>query len=125
MPSQKYGITFPFQDSPEGFFLKLNNTTDAEVRSSLVHLVLTVKGARYFLPDFGTNLMKFIFEPLDNTTKLSINNEIRDTVEKFMPNLIINDIEVKSAEDIRLEEENNTNPEDINETNNKTNRRIK
>ena len=115
MPNQKYGITFPFKDSPQGFFLKLSNTTDEEVRSNLIHLILTVKGSRYFLPDFGTNLMKFIYEPLDNTTKLSINNEIRDTVEKFMPNLIINDVEVKTAEDVRLEEENSPNSENIND----------
>ena len=115
MPNQKYGITFPFTDSNEGFFLGLNSTTNSEVKSSLIHLILTIKGSRYFLPDFGTNLMKYIYEPMDTTTKLSINNEIRDTVEKFMPNLIINDVEVKTAEDVRLDEENSPNSETIND----------
>ena len=114
MPSQKYGIRFPFKDSPEGLFLNVNSKTDDEVRSSLIHLILTVKGSRYFLPDFGTNLMKFVYEPLDNTTKLSIDNEIRDAVDKFIPNLTINDVNVKSAEDVRLEEETSPNSDNIN-----------
>jgi|TARA_B100001758_G_C18328820_1_gene567580 phage baseplate assembly protein W len=114
MPNQKYGITFPFTDSNEGFFLGLNSTTDAEVKSSLVHLILTLKGTRYFLPDFGTNLMKYIYEPMDTTTRVGINNEIKDAVEKFMPNLVINDIDIKTAEDVRLEEKNDTS-ENIND----------
>ena len=50
MPTQRYGITFPFVDSPHGFFLGLNTDTDSEVRSNLIHLIVTPKGSRYFLP---------------------------------------------------------------------------
>ena len=78
MPNQRYGITFPFTDSSEGFFLGLNKIPDSEVRSNLIHLILTLKGTRYFLPDFGTNLMRYIFEPMDSATKTSIDNEIRE-----------------------------------------------
>tara|TARA_Y100000034_G_C6852145_1_gene386685 strand:+ start:480 stop:941 length:462 start_codon:yes stop_codon:yes gene_type:complete len=106
MPNPKYGITFPFSDSQEGLFLGMNELADAEVRSNLVHLVLTIKGSRYFLPDFGTNLMRLIFQPLDTATKASIDSEIRESVEEFIPNLNINNVEVKSAEDIRVEEGN-------------------
>ncbi len=48
MPNQRYGITFPFTDSSEGFFLGLNKIPDSEVRSNLIHLILTLKGTRYF-----------------------------------------------------------------------------
>ena len=104
MPNSKYGITFPFGDSQEGLFLGMNELADAEVRSNLVHLILTIKGSRYFLPDFGTNLMRLIFEPLDNGTKASIDKEIRESVEEFIPKLNINNVDVKSAEDLRAEE---------------------
>ena len=103
MPNPKYGITFPFGDSEEGLFLGMNELADAEVRSNLVHLILTIKGSRYFLPDFGTNLMRLIFEPLDSGTKASIDSEIRETVGEFIPNLNINNVDVKSAEDLRTE----------------------
>jgi phage baseplate assembly protein W len=82
----------------------MNELANAEVRSNLVHLILTIKGSRYFLPDFGTNLMRLIFEPLDGGTKASIDREIRESVEEFIPNLNINKVDIKSAEDLRTEE---------------------
>jgi len=113
MPNQKYGITFPFTDSSEGFFLGLNKIPDSEVRSNLIHLILTLKGTRYFLPDFGTNLMRYIFEPMDSATKTSIDNEIREAVDKFIPNLTITKVEVKTAEDVRQEEKEEINSPDM------------
>ena len=113
MPNQKYGITFPFVDSQEGFFLGLNKIPDGEVRSNLIHLILTLKGSRYFLPDFGTNLMKYIFEPMDSATKTSIDREIREAVDNFIPNLTITKIGVKTAEDIRKEEKEEINTPDL------------
>ena len=116
MPNPKYGITFPFSDSEEGLFLGTNELADSEVRSNLIHLILTIKGSRYFLPDFGTNLMRLIFEPLDSATKASIDREIRDSVEEFIPRLNIDNVEVKSAEDLRAEEK----VEELNQTDDNT-----
>tara|TARA_R110002012_G_scaffold208083_2_gene378175 strand:- start:1271 stop:1738 length:468 start_codon:yes stop_codon:yes gene_type:complete len=107
MPTQRYGITFPFVDSSEGFFLGLNTDTDSEVRSNLIHLILTPKGSRYFLPDFGTNLNKYIFELMDETTKVSIEREIREAVSKYIANLTINNVTVKTLEDLKVEEKLN------------------
>ena len=39
MPNQRYGITFPFVDSQEGFFLGLNKFTNSEIKSNLIHLI--------------------------------------------------------------------------------------
>jgi len=113
MPNQRYGITFPFTESSEGFFLGLNKTPDSEVRSNLIHLILTLKGTRYFLPDFGTNLMRYIFEPMDAATKTSIDTEIRETVDKFIPNLTITKVEVMTAEDVRQQEKEEINTPDV------------
>jgi phage baseplate assembly protein W len=51
-----YGINFPFRDSSKGTYFSLSEESDEEIRSSLVHLLLTRKGTRYYLPDFGTRL---------------------------------------------------------------------
>ncbi len=56
-----YGINFPFLDSRTGKYLSLSETADEEIRTDLIHLLLTRKGSRYFLPDFGTRLYEFIF----------------------------------------------------------------
>ena len=96
---KSYGVTFPFRDSFDGKYLDTTDFEDDEIRSSLIHLLLTRKGARYFLPDFGTRLYEFIFEPLDGPTFNQIEAEIRDSVEKYIPNLLVNKISVYAATD--------------------------
>jgi hypothetical protein len=92
-----YGINFPFRDSFDGRFLDLSSTIEEEIRTDLIHLLLTRKGTRYFLPDFGTRLLEYIFEPLDGPTFSDIEAEIRDSVSKYIPNLIITNIAVYDA----------------------------
>ena len=53
-----YGIKFPFMDSTDGRYFDLTLTTTDEIRTDLVHLLLTRKGSRYYLPDFGTRLLE-------------------------------------------------------------------
>lgn len=92
-----YGISFPFVDSFTGRYLDVTNSTEGEMRSSLVHLILTRKGSRYYLPDFGTRLYEYIFEPLDGPTFSDIEAEIKSSVGTYMPNLQITNITVEPA----------------------------
>jgi phage baseplate assembly protein W len=97
-----YGINFPFRDSSKGTYLSLSEDSDEEIRSSLVHLLLTRKGTRYYLPDFGTRLYEFIFEPMDGPTFSDIEAEIRESVAEYIPNITITNISITDAS---LEEE--------------------
>ena len=90
-----YGINFPFRESQKGQYLSTSVTTDEEVRTNLMHLIFTRKGSRYYLPDFGTSIYEFIFEPMDGQTFNSIKSEIRDSVEKYIPNLEINEVTIE------------------------------
>lgn len=90
-----YGINFPFRNSQTGDYLLLTQTVRQEIRADLLNLLLTRKGARYFLPDFGTRLYEFIFEPLDGLTFDAIESDIRANVEKYIPNLILNKITIE------------------------------
>ena len=92
-----YGINFPFQDSRYGNYFGLSQTNDEEIRSSLIHLILTRKGSRYYLPDFGTRLYEYIFEPLDGPTFSDIESEIRESVDEYLPSITITNIEIKDA----------------------------
>jgi phage baseplate assembly protein W len=94
-----YGVDFPFSDSLEGKFLKMTPTPEREIRANLIHLLLTRKGSRYFLPDFGTRLYQFIFDQNDAVTYGLIESEIRESVKKYIPNLDITSINIMSAED--------------------------
>lgn len=93
-----YGIDFPFRNSLKGDFIRMTESPEREVRANLIHLLLTRKGSRYYLPDFGTRLYEFIFDQNDVVTFGLIEDEIRESVKKYIPNLDINSITVVSAE---------------------------
>ena len=90
-----YGITFPFRDSFVGRYLDVSDTNQEEIRNSLIHLLLTRKGSRYYLPTFGTRLYEYIFEPLDGPTFSEIESDIRDAIGEFLPNLIVTEIKIQ------------------------------
>lgn len=94
-----YGIDYPFRDSAIGNYVQMTGTPEREVRADLIHLLLTRKGSRYFLPDFGTRLYEFIFEQNDSVSHAQIEDEIREGVRKYIPNLDINSISIVSADD--------------------------
>jgi phage baseplate assembly protein W len=94
-----YGIDYPFRDSPKGDYLNMTEIPEKEIRANLIHLILTKKGSRYYLPDFGTRIYEYIFDQNDFVTYNLIEEEIREGVKKFIPNLEINNISIMSAED--------------------------
>jgi phage baseplate assembly protein W len=85
-------INYPFKDSKRGFFLDLNDNDNNAVKADLMHLILTAKGERLYMPDFGTNLLKHIFNPNDGITHSEIKDEIKNVVKKYLPNLTVNDV---------------------------------
>jgi phage baseplate assembly protein W len=90
---QTYNIKFPINDdlSKNTYFLMTQVTKEA-LSSDLLLLLLTQKGERYYEPNYGTNLLKFIFEPNDNITANDVEEEIKSTVSEYIPNLKINGI---------------------------------
>jgi len=89
-------IDFPFKDSDKGFYLNLNQTDRDAIRADLLHLLLTNKGERLYLPDFGSDLKKYIFEPNDAITHEEIRDNLNETIKTYIPNVIINSIEFKN-----------------------------
>jgi phage baseplate assembly protein W len=92
-------IDFPFKESAEGFLLNLNNVDSKAIRADLMHLILTKKGERLYNPEFGTDLMRFIFEPNDSLTYSDMKLDIQTTVKKYIPNLNVDDILVEADPD--------------------------
>ena len=88
-----YNITFPLNDdvSTNSYFLMSKVTKDA-FSSDLLLLLLTHKGERYYEPDYGTNLLKYIFEPNDNLDASDIEKELKTTVSTYIPALTINSV---------------------------------
>ena len=98
MANGKYiNINYPFKDSGKGFFLDLNDEDSEAVKADLLHIILTRKGQRLYKPDFGTDLLKFIFEPEDGMTLNGIKEEIKSVVKLYIPNLQLDEILVEES----------------------------
>jgi phage baseplate assembly protein W len=95
--SKYININFPFKNSPKGFFLDLNDEPNGAIKADLLHLILTQKGQRLYLPEFGTDLLKYIFEPNDLKTLNDIKTDVTAVVKKFLPNLQIKNFLVEPS----------------------------
>lgn len=83
-----YGFAYPFgQNTNKGYFSRQSGVT--LVRNNLMQLLNTVKGERVMLPDYGTNLINYLFEPLDEETFTGIRNSIVEAIGKYAPGVTI------------------------------------
>lgn len=97
---QQYGIKFPFtSDTNNGYIIDLNQTIKSKIRSILIHIIFTPKGQKLRDPNFGTDLIKYIFEPNDVNSWNSIKESISDAVGQSLPQVVITDLDVLKEED--------------------------
>lgn len=92
---QYYGIKFPFtKDNNDEIYLDLNENFVDKAKSDMFHAIFTPKGQRVRMPDFGTNLIQFIFEENDQMTWDKVRDEISATTEKYVPSVKVTDVMV-------------------------------
>lgn len=86
-------IRFPLQDDKsKNVLFEQNNISKDALTSNLLLLLLTQKGERYYYPNYGTNLLQYVFEQKDNLTQSEIETELRATVKEFIPQLRIDNV---------------------------------
>ena len=86
--TQHYGIKFPIQIvSEERKCLDLNLTKAQMIKSQLMHVLFTPLGQRIRQPNFGTNLIQFLFNPNENET-------VKQTIKKWVPDCALESIEM-------------------------------
>jgi len=94
-----YGIKFPMTiNNEKGLYIDIDETLLDKVESQILHVILTPKKQRIMKPDFGTNLIKYIFEPSDDITYDGIRNEVSDAINKYVSNVTLNNMEVFNDE---------------------------
>lgn len=99
MASKYININYPFKNSDKGFFLDLTFEDNSAIKADLLHLILTQKGQRFYNPSFGTNLLKFIFEPNEQLTFSAIKGEIETAITKYLPNLKLKNLIIEESAD--------------------------
>ena len=65
-------------------------------KNNLVALLLTRVGERIF-SNFGTNLQSFIFEPGDSNIQSEIEQEVRNSIQKWLPYLQVSEVKALST----------------------------
>lgn len=94
MLKKSIGIKFPLQDS-NNVFIDVNQISKDETISNLIHFILTQDGEKYerlYQPNFGTNLKKYLFEPITPELVNDITVEIKNKVNQFFPSVNITNI---------------------------------
>lgn len=97
--TQKYGIKYPFTtDNDDGTYVDLNKTYGEGIQSQVLHVIFTPKGQKLRDPDFGTDLVKYIFSQSDSSTFGSIKGEISSQIAKYVPEVEFRDISIYNSE---------------------------
>lgn len=93
--TQKFGIKYPFTlENDDELYMDLNMTQEESLKSRLLHVIFTPKGQRLRNPDFGTDLIRYIHEPADETTFERLRTDITQQVYKYVPDVSFKDIAI-------------------------------
>ena len=63
-----------------------------------MHVIFTPKGQKLRDPEFGTDLIKYIFAPNEGETWGSIKSDIAEVIKKYVRGVTLNDISVLQSE---------------------------
>jgi phage baseplate assembly protein W len=69
------------------------------IRNSLRNLFNTVKGERYLQPEYGSDLRRYIFEPITERTGSAIASEIKQSINNWEPRVKLTGLQVYGYED--------------------------
>jgi len=94
------GIKYPFENkNNENYLFDLNTTMRESIRSRLLHVIFTPKGQKVRDPEFGTDLIRHIFEQNDTQTWSQMTEEISSAVSKYVPDTVVNSIKILQNEE--------------------------
>ena len=96
LPDVAVGVKLPFVGK-DGRLFQLSYSTEDQAISNLKNLILTRRGERVLQPLFGTNLQDSLFEQNDNLLKESIETNIIEAVEFWLPYISIKELNVQTV----------------------------
>jgi phage baseplate assembly protein W len=68
------------------------------IRDSVITILMTKKGQRFFVPDFGSDLWRIIFEPNDVVTRSLAKQYITSALRIWEPRVIVRRLDIVSDE---------------------------
>jgi phage baseplate assembly protein W len=106
-------MSISFINSPKAFlgrgwsfpptFVKGGNVVqmlegEEDIKSSLGIILSTIIGERTMQPEFGCNVDKLVFEPLDTTFSTYITEQIRVAILNFEPRITLDSVDYEGDE---------------------------
>tara|TARA_R110000744_G_scaffold50468_1_gene109111 strand:+ start:337 stop:747 length:411 start_codon:yes stop_codon:yes gene_type:complete len=82
------GLSFPMRFTAVGGTMTQSENLGS-LRDGVTQLLLTPRGARVMRPDYGTDIRKALFEPMDNTTLQVLKGQIIETIARYEPRVIV------------------------------------
>ncbi len=98
MATRSISITYPLRDDLEkNRLFQMDTTAKQSIKSQLLFLLLTPKGSRWYTPEFGTNLQRYLFDPNDSPTWDAIVAEVQTAVAQYIPNMTITKMDTQKG----------------------------
>jgi len=84
-------INITFKKHPVTDDLVVSKDASA-IKQAIANTLLTNKGERLMNPRYGSDIRRYLFEPLDYGTATQIKTSIKDTLDRFEPRIRVGDI---------------------------------
>lgn len=97
MTATYYGFNPPFYGGPQNIMSRQED--ERLIKNDILQLILTVPGERVMRPDFGVNLLNFIFEPLTTADLFELQAEIEHAIRTFEPRVNVELVQLIPADD--------------------------
>jgi phage baseplate assembly protein W len=78
-----YGLQYPLGSQANGGIFSKSSGINM-IKNSVEQLLLTERGERVMLPNYGCNLRRYLFQPLDESTFQGIRNEIETSFRNYI-----------------------------------------
>ena len=90
------GISFPFRRGASA--LPVQATDDDLIKQSIIQIIMTKRGERVMRPDFGTNIISFIFENSDPLLEELIRTEVFGAIGRYEPRVVLTNVLVARSD---------------------------
>jgi hypothetical protein len=98
-PDIYIGIKLPMEMGTDGTF-KRTKTALEQTKYNIVNLLKTMKGERLGQPTFGSNIHKILFEPMDMDIETHIEEEITESLTKWLSYVSIKEIKFNHSHEL-------------------------
>ncbi len=80
---------------------EINETVDEldAIKNSITNILMTPRGSLPGKPNFGSDLSKVIFSPLDGLITSVAKNYVRESLDEFEPRITLKKIQIKGIEE--------------------------